>query len=43
MTVCEEYIGLMTVAQTNADTIVICIKYVLLCRISEFKMLVAVL
>ena len=26
MTVCEEYIGLMPVAQTNADTIVICIK-----------------
>ena len=29
MTVCEEYIGLMPVAQTNADTIVICIKDVL--------------
>ena len=26
MTVCEEYIGLMPVAQTNADTIVVCIK-----------------
>ena len=30
MTVCEEYIGLMPVTQTNADTIVICIKDVLL-------------
>ena len=30
MTVCEEYIGLMSVTQTNADTIVICIKDVLL-------------
>ena len=30
MTVCEEYIGLMPVAQANADTIVICIKDVLL-------------
>ena len=30
MTVCEEYIGLMPVAQTNADTIVVCIKDVLL-------------
>ena len=26
----EEYIGLMPVAQTNADTIVVCIKDVLL-------------
>ena len=26
MTVCEEYIGLMPVAQTNADTIAFCIK-----------------
>ena len=31
MTVCEEYIGLMSVAQANADTIVTCIKDVLLC------------
>ena len=30
MTVCEEYISLMPVAQTNADTIVISIKDVLL-------------
>ena len=30
MTVCEEYIGLMPVAQTNADTIVVCIRDVLL-------------
>ena len=30
ITVCEEYISLMPVAQTNADTIVICIKDVLL-------------
>ena len=30
MTICEEYIGLMPVAQTNADVIVICIKDVLL-------------
>ena len=30
MTVCEECIGLMPVAQTNADTIVISIKDVLL-------------
>ena len=30
MTVCEEYIGLVPVAQTNADTIVICIHDVLL-------------
>ena len=30
MTVCEEYIGLMPVAQTDADTIVVCIKDVLL-------------
>ena len=30
MTVCEEYIGLMPVAQTNAATIVVCIKDVLL-------------
>ena len=30
MTVCEEYIDLMPVAQTNADTIVIYIKDVLL-------------
>ena len=30
MTVCMAYIGLMPVAQTNADTIVICIKDVLL-------------
>ena len=30
MTVCEEYIGLIPVAQTNADTIVVCIKDVLL-------------
>ena len=29
--VCEEYIVLMIVAQTNADTIGICIKDVLLC------------
>ena len=34
MTACEEYIGLMPVPQTNADTIVICVC------ISEFKMLV---
>ena len=27
---CEEYIGLMPVAQTNPDTIVVCIKDVLL-------------
>ena len=26
MTVCKEYIGLMQVAQANADTIVVCIK-----------------
>ena len=31
MTVCEEYIGLMPVTQTEADTIVVCIKDVLLC------------
>ena len=31
MTVCEEYIGLMPVTKTNADTIVACIKEVLLC------------
>ena len=31
MTVSEEYIGLMLVAQTNADTVVVCIKDVLLC------------
>ena len=31
MTVDEEYICLMPVAQTNADTIVICIRDVLLC------------
>ena len=31
MTVCEDYIGLMPVAQTNADTFVICIQDVLLC------------
>ena len=31
MTVCEDYIGLMPVAQTNADTIVVCFKDVLLC------------
>ena len=30
MTVCEECIGLMPVTQTNADTIVVCIKDVLL-------------
>ena len=30
VTVCEEYIGLMPVAQTNADIIVVCIKDVLL-------------
>ena len=30
ITVCEEYIGLMPVAQTNADTIVVCINNVLL-------------
>ena len=30
MIVCEEYIGLMPVAQTNADTIVICMNDVLL-------------
>ena len=30
MTVCEEYIGLMPVARTNADTIVVCINDVLL-------------
>ena len=30
MTVCEEYISLMPVAQTNADTIIVCIKDVLL-------------
>ena len=30
MTLCEDYIGLMPVAQTNADTIVVCIKDVLL-------------
>ena len=30
MTVCEEYIGLMTVAQTNADTIVVCITDILM-------------
>ena len=30
MRVCEEYIGLMPVSQTNADTIVICIKDMLL-------------
>ena len=30
MTVCEEY-GPMPVAQTNADTIVVCIKFVMLC------------
>ena len=29
MTACEKYIGLMPVAQTNADTIVVCIKDVL--------------
>ena len=31
MTVCEEYIDLMPVTQTNVDKIVICIKVVLLC------------
>ena len=31
MTVCEEYIGLMPVAQPDADTTVICIKNVMLC------------
>ena len=31
MTVCEEYTGMMPVAKTNADTIVVCIKDVLLC------------
>ena len=31
MTVCEEYIGLMPFAQTNADTIVVGSKDVLLC------------
>ena len=31
MTVCKEYIGLMPVAQTIADTNVVCIKDVLLC------------
>ena len=30
MTVCEEYIGLMPVSRTNADTIVVCINGVLL-------------
>ena len=30
MTLCKKYIGLMLVAQTNADTIVVCIKDVLL-------------
>ena len=30
ITVCEEYIGLMTFTHTNADTIVVCIKNVLL-------------
>ena len=30
MTACEEYIGLMPVAKTNADTIVVCITDVLL-------------
>ena len=30
MTVCEKYIGLLPVSKTNADTIVICIKDVLL-------------
>ena len=30
MTVCEKYIGLIPVAQTNADTIVVCIKDMLL-------------
>ena len=31
MTVCEDYMGLMPVAQTNVDTIVVGIKDVLLC------------
>ena len=31
MKLCKEYIDLMAVTQTNADTIVVCIKYVLLC------------
>ena len=31
MTVCDKFIGLMPVTQTNADTIVVCIKDVLLC------------
>ena len=31
ITVCEEYIDLKPVTQTNADTIVVCIKDVLLC------------
>ena len=31
MTVCEEYMGLMPVVQSNADTIVVCIIDVLLC------------
>ena len=30
MIVCEEYIGMMSFVQTNADTIVVCIKDVLL-------------
>ena len=30
MTVCKEYIGLVPVAQTNADAIVVCIKDMLL-------------
>ena len=30
MIVCKEYIGLMPVTQTNADTIVVCIKDMLL-------------
>ena len=40
MTVCEEYIGLMPVAKTNADTIVVCIKDLLLRKNIRIKMLV---
>ena len=40
MEVCEEYIGLMVGSQISPDTIVVCIKEVLLHMISEFKMLV---
>ena len=38
MIVCEEYVGLMPVDLINADTIIVCLKDVLLHMDLEFKM-----